>query len=132
MSDRNVNRRLNMKSFVVIAALVAAGVVVAGEPAFADSTVSRQVVRVDHRELSTQQGLMHVYRRLNQAATVVCGNYESSALLQSQAYRQCLNDAVSQAVAQIHDARLTRYHESLTTPGATPVAAFSADPVARR
>jgi UrcA family protein len=121
-----------MKSFVVIAALAAAGVLIAGEPAHADSTVSRQVVRVDHSELSTQQGLIHVYRRLNQAATIVCGNYQSSALLQSHAYQQCLNNAVSQAVAQIHDARLTRYHDSLTTPGATPVAAFSADPLARR
>ena len=120
-----------MKSFIVMAALAAAGAFGASEPVRADSEQARQVVRFDQTELSTSSGLNRIYHRLGEAATIVCGDYQSSELLRSRVFEHCVQESVSRAVAQIHDARLTGYHESRTNPGAAPVASSVDAPVAR-
>ena len=120
-----------MKSFIVMAALVAAGAFGASEPVRADSEHARQLVRFEKTELSTPSGLNRIYHRLGEAATIVCGDYQSNELIHSQAFTRCVQESVSRAVAQIHDARLTRYHESRTNPGAAPVASSVGAPVAR-
>jgi UrcA family protein len=120
-----------MKSFIVMAAFVAAGAFGASAPVRADSEQQRQVVRFEQADLSSPSGLNRIYHRLGEAASIVCGDYQSSELLHSQSFERCMQESVSRAVAQIHDARLTRYHESRTAPGAIPVAALVNAPVAR-
>lgn len=120
-----------MKSFIVIAALAAVGGLASSTQVRADSATDQQIVRFDRTELTTQKGLNRIYHRLNVAATVVCGDYQSSDLLHTAAYQRCVQDSVSRAVTQIHDLRLTRYHESRINPSAIPAVVSLNTPVAR-
>lgn len=62
-------------------------------------------------ELLDQAGVARVHQRLRAAAKSVCHAYESRELARQAHFDQCVATSLSRAVAQIHDAALTAYHE---------------------
>jgi UrcA family protein len=115
-----------MKSFIVVLAVAGGYALGACAPARAGSVlVEQRAVHYQLSELSSQEGIKHIYRRLNEAAGVVCGDYSSSDLLHGAPYQRCVAESVTRAVAQIHDERLSRYHESQTNPVSGPIVVSS-------
>jgi UrcA family protein len=118
-----------MKSLIVILALAGGCALGAGSVARAENAqTQQQVVQYRVSDLATPQGLRRLYNRLNEAASTVCGQYASPDLLHTAPYHRCLAEAVSRAVSQIHDERLTRYHDSRTNSGAPSFLISSAAP----
>jgi UrcA family protein len=104
-----------MKSLIVMLAVAGGYTLGACRPVVASSVlVEQQAVHYTQSDLSTTDGLRHLYSRINRAASQVCGNYSSVDALHSAPYQRCLSESVSRAVAQIHDERLSRYHERQT------------------
>jgi|SRR5580658_3439160 UrcA family protein len=115
-----------MKSLIVMLAVASGYALAAGAPANAAGVlVEQQPVHYTKLELSTPAGMRHVYGRINQAAALVCGNYVSPDILHSGPYQSCLSESVARAVAQIHDERLSRYHELRTNPVSRDIMASS-------
>jgi UrcA family protein len=115
-----------MKSLIVILALAGGCALGASSPVHAASVfVQQQGVHYRLSELSSPEGLSRLYSRLNGAAARVCGNYTSPDLLHTAPYQRCVAESVARAVAQIHDERLSRYHDLRISPVTGPVVVSS-------
>jgi UrcA family protein len=105
------------KAFLLMVAgatgAMGAGAAGAAQPA---SDVPQVAVRFDPASLRTDEGAKVVYRRLEQAAERVCGNFSNGRLV-PQAILDCRQKAVSDAVAQIHDTRLAAVDASRVRRG---------------
>lgn len=67
-------------------------------------------VRYLSTDLSTPQGVVVLYRRIREAASSVCGAYDS-ALLEEKALRdKCVDEAIAAAVMRVHSERLTAHY----------------------
>jgi UrcA family protein len=96
--------------------ILAAGVTL---PAAAADTV---VVRYDDLNLATPMGTAVLYRRIEQAAKVVCPEYPAGDVRRIRIWRPCYQEAVARAVANIHMPSLTAFYirshdEPLSPPG---------------
>jgi len=61
-------------------------------------------------DLGTPQGVSILYRRIREAASSVCGPYDS-ALLEEKALRdKCVEAAIATAVSSVHNERLSTHH----------------------
>ena len=66
------------------------------------------------RDLDTLQGASILYRRIRAAATSVCSPLENRALERKASWDRCLNNAVANAVAAVHNDTLSAYHAQYT------------------
>lgn len=76
-----------------------------------------QAVRIDGSELLSGAGIVRVYGQLEQAADYVCHSLDSKELERQRQYRRCVAEALERAVKDVHDGRLSAYHQVKT--GAT-------------
>jgi UrcA family protein len=65
-------------------------------------------------DLSTDQGLRRLYRRIETAAQEVCPGYDSADLHVVDLSQECQQQAIARAVAQIGNARLAAIHARTT------------------
>ena len=117
-----------MKSILVVLTLASAGALAAGSPARADSDMPSQPVHYSPTELSSPEGVGRIYLRLNSAAQLVCDRYDSMELARRQVFDRCVAESPARAVAQVHDERLTLYHESKARPSAAAIVVSSSAP----
>lgn len=117
-----------MKSILVVLTLASAGAFVAGSAARADSDIPSKVVRYAQTELSSPAGVGRIYSRLNRAAKQVCSNYDLIDLAHHQIFNRCVAESLARAVGQVHDERLTLYHEFQTRPSTAPIVVSSSTP----
>jgi UrcA family protein len=75
-----------------------------GVPAHATDAV---VVHYDDLNLATPAGNAILYRRIAQAAKVVCPEYPAGDVRRIRISRPCFQEAVANAVASIHHPSLT-------------------------
>ncbi len=102
--------------------LIASAVLVLGFPAIASATPlindeGKPIVRVSYADLnlSSQPGLVALYKRLQGVSKAACGprNYrQAGSLQQSMINRDCYNDLLSRLVARVGNANLTEIHAS--------------------
>jgi UrcA family protein len=85
------------------------------------------VVRFPDLDLSKADGAAVLYHRLGHAARIVCTPLESSERLNSAPYRECLAQAVAQAVASINRPMLSQYHAARVKGGNGSVQLAKAD-----
>ncbi len=101
--------------------LIASAVLVLGFPAIASATPltndeGKPVVRVSYADLnlSTEAGLVTLYKRIKGAADRACGPQHSyrdaGSLQQLRDNKQCYNDVLSKLVAKVNNARLDEIH----------------------
>ncbi len=100
--------------------LIASAILVLGIPAIASATPlindeGKPVVRVSYADLnlSSQSGLVALYKRLQGASKAACGprHYlQAGSLHQSKINRDCYNDLLSKLVAKVGNAKLTEIH----------------------
>ncbi len=101
--------------------LIASAIFVLGIPAIASAMphISDQgdtVVRVSYADLnlSTEAGLVTLYKRIKGAANRACGprySYrDAGSFQQLRDNKQCYNDVLSKFVAKVNNARLDKIH----------------------
>ncbi len=100
--------------------LIASAVLVLGFPAIASATPlindeGKPVVRVSYADLnlSSQVGLVALYKRLQGASSAVCGprDYrQAGSLEQLSQNKVCYRNALSKAVAKFNNATLDKIH----------------------
>lgn len=76
-------------------------------------------VRFADLNLDSPEAIETVYRRLSHAASVVCEPLEGRALWRISKHRQCVSEAMSNAVAEMNRPLLTQLHHhrtGVTTP----------------
>jgi UrcA family protein len=84
----------------------------------ADLEVRRKVVPFADLDLSREAGVKALYQRIKAAAESVCSPLRRTrSLTMEPGWRDCLNTAVANAVADIDHPRLTELHR-LSTPRA--------------
>jgi UrcA family protein len=72
------------------------------------------VVRYSDLNLSQPQDVSTLYNRIQRAAREACEDYEAPSLARLQQFHRCVDQAVTNAVAQISSQRLTEIHEAQT------------------
>jgi UrcA family protein len=117
------NAKIRTIRAITISAAAALGLgaagAIAGTPAtefVADGVIS-YVVRFPDLDLSKTDGAAVLYRRLDQAARVVCEPLQNSDRVHESRYRACLVQAVDNAVAGIDRPLLWQYHQARTNKG---------------
>ena len=106
---------MSLKSKIVSAAAVAisATISLAAFNAHAGEVEPKTVtVKIDAFDLSKAQGAEAVYTRLRHAARQVCRPLQSRDVQLKKEHRECLEQALDNAVAQVDNARLTALHRS--------------------
>ncbi|HEV7137650.1 MAG TPA: UrcA family protein [Steroidobacteraceae bacterium] len=111
------------RTLTAVAAAVLATAALLGSPAIAaaaqpDGAVYQTAVHYSLRDLSSDQGAHALYRRILDAARMVCPAGDSRDLGEFAASRKCQRQAVARAVAQIGNARLAAvYSRNLAKHG---------------
>ena len=99
---------------------------VAGSVASADTVYPRSERVPFYRvELGNRAGVEQTYRRLQRAAARVCGDEDSKQLVERMQFQRCVEESLARAVAEVHDASLTAYHQHRSAAAAA-IAAVSA------
>lgn len=76
--------------------------------------VPSKAVQIFGSELSSSAGITRVHDRLEGAARDVCHGLDARELRRQMQYRRCVAGALERAVRDVHDARLSAYHEAKT------------------
>jgi UrcA family protein len=93
--------------------LLCSGVALAGPVSSPEAGVT---VNYSDLNLSTQEGVLRLYRRIGTAARLACSDYDSAGLARQVIYRQCVNNAVDDAVRKVGSEKLTEVHLRNTPP----------------
>ncbi len=76
-----------------------------------DDEANQTVVRYSDLDLSRPEDARRLYGRIRRAAHAVCEAYQSADLQRAQAYRQCMDKAVADAVAKVQSAQVAAIAE---------------------
>jgi UrcA family protein len=76
--------------------------------------MKQYTVRFADLDLSKLDGAAVLYRRLNQAAAIVCSPLQSRQMEMAAQYQLCVNRAIAGAVANVGRPILSQYAESQT------------------
>ncbi|MEO7689264.1 MAG: UrcA family protein [Sphingomonas sp.] len=94
-------------------------------PAMAEQDVERAIVRTGDLNLATAAGERALNRRIEQAATLVCGRPDPYDIAMSAPVRACRNRAIKRVMPQIdlaiagaRNARSYAMENALVAPGA--------------
>ncbi len=106
---------MSLKSKIVSAAAVAISAtmsLVAFNAQAEEAEAKTVTVKIDAFDLSKAQGAEAVYARLRNAARQVCRTLESRDVSLKKEHRECVEQALDEAVAQVNSTRLTALHRS--------------------
>lgn len=104
---------MSSRSFIAAIATVSVSALSVLATAQASELPARKVtVSLERFDLSKQAGADSAYASLRRAARVVCAPFESRELKAKKLHRQCFEDALANAVADIDSPRLTALHQS--------------------
>ena len=99
-----------MNSFraAMIATVTAFGI--ACSTALAAAEPPTLTVRYTDLNVESEQGAQALYARLRMASKHVCANFEGRELRQRAAWKECYDEALTKAVADLNVERLTALH----------------------
>jgi UrcA family protein len=98
--------RSKIAALMVLFGFVAAASIGSANAAQVDSDVPSTAVKFDPEMLNTEAGARAVYHRIVKAAERVCPDPLTGSHLISTATQHCRDQAVANAVSQIHNTRL--------------------------
>jgi UrcA family protein len=109
---------MNTSNFVRLAGLgllaIGASIVQASfvNVAFAGVPTGQEAVRISDLDLNKSADVARLYKRIRAAAESACGvEALTGTHLLSSSQRNCVGEAVASAVAQVHNAQLSAYHQ---------------------
>jgi UrcA family protein len=82
--------------------------------AAAPDDARRETVKFGDLDLTRAAGTQELYRRIEHAARDVCDPYASGRYVLSMPYRDCKNQAIRRAVADVDAPLLTARYQALT------------------
>jgi len=87
----------------------------AGTPVIDTSSLTKTV---DYSDLDLHQPkhVAALYRRIANAATVVCKPLAARDMPRSLHYRKCLNDSIEHAIDDVHEPLLSEHYANLSGP----------------
>ena len=88
---------------------IAAATLIAGTVSAKDAAV-RTVVRYTDLDLTQSADTARLYARLKYAAQKVCNSYDTRDLRMRDLHAACYDEALSSAVAEVNEAKLTSLH----------------------
>jgi UrcA family protein len=98
---------------LICVATVAAGLAVnQASAAPSDEAAKSVVVRFSDLDLAQPQDARTLYARIQRAAHEACGDAESADLARFARYHNCIQQAVTNAVAQVNARQVTEIHEA--------------------
>lgn len=90
-----------------------------------------EAVQIYGSELASSAGVARVHARLTGAARDVCHGLDGRDIERQMRYRRCVAESLERAVRDVHDSRLTAYHQAHTGAPRT-VALVAGSPGAAR
>ena len=102
----NRSTSVHLAALAAIASALSTGVLHAAP---ADNVAQVTVTYAD-LDLSKSEGADTLYRRLTQAARIVCAPYEGRDLKGRQLWNDCYEDAIGEALATLGNPMLTDLH----------------------
>jgi UrcA family protein len=97
----------SIKSLVSVAALAISGIAAAGSP-----DANSVVVRYGDLNLHSQAGVKSLHKRIRNAAESVCSELSTGILSLRGTYDQCVEQAVTNGVAEVANPNLSNFHRS--------------------
>lgn len=95
------------------------------EHALADEPADTRGMKVSFADLdlSKEAGAKVLYRRIQNAATSVCGRVDSREIARYRLYRQCYDDAIEAALKEVNSSSLYAVHNPQGQGSGTGLAA---------
>lgn len=106
-STRFIARNVAVAALTVLASLIAMESASAG---VSDGDAPSVTVRYGDLNLTSQEGIARLYRRIGSAAAVVCSARDGRDLMRKTLWHDCYNHAVANAVHAVHNETLSAYH----------------------
>jgi UrcA family protein len=97
----------NFKSLTLALAVGAASLGAAAVAADADIK-TKESLRINQQDLTSEEGIQKVYRQIVAAAADVCPAITTGTYLASEHTASCRRDAIASAVASLHNKRLAQ------------------------
>jgi UrcA family protein len=121
MTTRNATSQVRMvvpkiTLAMIICGVVSAASVGAASAAAQDDGAPALTLKYDPQSLTTERGAQQLYRRLRNAASVVCPDPIEGRLL-PRAVLECRRQALARAVMKINDPRLVAVYQSSAKNG---------------
>jgi len=102
-------QEISMKNFFTVASIIILGFATANV-ANADSQAPRTLtVQFGDLNLNNAQGVDALYKRIKNAARNVCSELEGRTLSKKRLYAECVDTALSTAIARVDRPALSRY-----------------------
>ena len=102
-------QEISMKNFFIVASIIILGFATANV-ANADSQAPRTLtVQFGDLNLNNAQGVDALYKRIKNAARNVCSELEGRTLSKKRLYAECVDTALSTAIARVDRPALSRY-----------------------
>ena len=119
MNIKNTGGKNTMRmTWAILAAMSTTMLVGVTQAAGSGDNLPKQEVTYKDLNLSSNEGIHVLYKRIQRAANEVCGEVDARNLQGMRVKRACLNRAISQAVAAVNNPMLTRvYLEKAGQPG---------------
>lgn len=104
---------MSSRSFIAAIAAVSVSALSVFATAHATEVPALKVtVPLEKYDLSKQAGVDGAYSSLRRAARVVCAPFEGRDLKTKRKHRQCYEQALANAVADVNNTRLTALHQN--------------------
>ena len=114
-SNRFIARNFAVAALTVLPSLVAMEPASAGVSGGDAPSVT---VRYGDLDLTSQEGVASLYRRIGKAAAVVCSALDGRDPMRETLWHDCYNHAVANAVHTVHNETLSAYHfQRIRGPG---------------
>ena len=69
-------------------------------------------VKYSELDINSEQGAKQLYVRLRMASRRVCANFEGRELRERYAWKNCVNESLARAVAEVNVERVTALHRT--------------------
>jgi len=113
----STHQEISMNTFQRLIALAALALIASAfgiAQAFADEpggAAHHRLVRYDDLNLGHEAGARKLYKRIKDAAEIVCRPFNGRPLSQHENQFTCVNSAIEGAVRQVNEPMLTRYYQ---------------------
>lgn len=110
MSSNPTSPRIVIHATFVAGIFLLAASAQAAEPSAYEKSVQRKTVSYADLNMSSQADVAALYARLRAASRSVCGTHDLRDLAMRQLHKDCVDQALSDAVEQVDHAALSSLH----------------------
>ncbi len=106
-----------MKILITVASASLVSLAIMSPSYAADESPEPRTVQFADLDLSKEEGAAALFLRIRRAARTVCERHNSRELARQRRYIDCIDFAISNAVARVDEPMLTEYFAKHSVPG---------------